>query len=153
MTGPIQIGGLASGLDTASIIQALVQAQGAPIQLLESQKSTTQQKINLLGTLDGFVQDLKTKAEDLSESTGFLSNQVSLDVEGFASFDVSGGASLGSYTLDIQSLASADRWSLTEVADPMEIENQHVQHLVRATYDLILKPQNPSQVFSPAIGR
>ncbi len=117
MSGPIQFGGLASGLDTASIIQALVGAESVPIQLLENQKSTQQSKINLLGTFDGYIKDLQKKAEELSKSTGFLANSVSGDLDGYATFDSSGGAALGSYSLDIQALASADRWSFGEIAD------------------------------------
>lgn len=135
MTGPIQIGGLASGLDSASIIQALVQAQGVPIQLLESQRQTQEQKISLLGTFDGYLSTLRDQAEELSESTGFLANTVSLDIEGFASFDVSGSTSLGTYSLDIQQLASSDRYSFTEVADPNEDLAVDTGLLVSFAYD------------------
>ena len=135
MTGPIQIGGLASGLDTASIVQALVQAQGAPIQLLQNQRAEQQQRISLLGTFDGLLSDLQSRAEELSESTGFLSNSVSLDVEGFASFDVAGSSSLGTYSLDIQQLASSDRFSFTSVIDPNEDLAADTGLFVNFSYD------------------
>jgi flagellar hook-associated protein 2 len=117
MSGQIQIGGLASGLDTAAIIQALVQAEGIPINALEQQKNSNQSKLNLIGTLDGHLSKLQGLADKLSEAPNFLKNKVTIAAEGVASFESSGGSGLGSYTLDVLSLASIDRYSFSPVDD------------------------------------
>ncbi|MFT5289360.1 MAG: flagellar hook-associated protein 2 [Planctomycetota bacterium] len=115
--GPIQFGGLASGLDTASIIQALLSASARPIQLLERQQAEERQKISLYGTLEGHVESLQEKAKELSGDNDFYSFNVDASVEGVASFDVTGTPLEGAHTVEITSLAQADRHSFVGVAD------------------------------------
>ena len=59
--GPIQFGGLASGLDTGSIISALMALERRPIQLLESRKSTEESKLELFSTFENLVRELRDK--------------------------------------------------------------------------------------------
>jgi flagellar hook-associated protein 2 len=117
MSGQIQIGGLASGLDTAAIIQALVEAESIPISGLQKQKQTAQSKLNLVGTLDGHLSKLQSLADKLSASPNFLKNKVTIAAEGVASFESTGGSGLGTYSLDVLSLAAIDRYSFKPVAD------------------------------------
>ena len=96
MSGPISFGGLASGLDTAAIIDALVAAERIPINQLQARKSASQQKINLLGTLQGHVDALLKKAQDFSNSGGsFLVNKTKLSSEGFFSVSATGSLAAG----------------------------------------------------------
>jgi flagellar hook-associated protein 2 len=118
MVGGISFGGLGSGLDTGAIIDALLELESRPLQLLEAKKELEQEKLDLLGTLKGHVQALRDKAEDLSTMSGFLHFQVQASLEGYASFSVSSGASAGAHTLRVDSLATADRWAFDPVADP-----------------------------------
>lgn len=110
--------GLASGLDTQAIIDALVQVERIPIQLLEQQKAEQQTKLDLIGTFKGHVQDLKSKADQLRSPANFLEFDVSASVEGIADFSADGSAVEGSHTLQVVSLAQADRWAFDGVADP-----------------------------------
>jgi len=118
MSGGITFGGLGSGLDTGAIIDALMEIERRPLDLIQAKKKSEQDKLDLLGTLKGHVQDLRDKAEELSTMGGFLHFQVQPSEEGFASFSVSSGASAGAHTLTVQSLATADRWAFDAVADP-----------------------------------
>lgn len=118
MVGGISFGGLGSGIDTAAIIDALLELESRPLKLLESKKELEQAKLDLIGTLKGHVQSLRDKAEDLGTLSGFLHFQVQPSEEGYASFSVSSGASAGSHTLRVESLATADRWAFDPVADP-----------------------------------
>lgn len=121
MTGPISFGGLASGLDTNAIISALLQAEQVPINQLNSQKSSEQQKINLLGTFEGYVKDLQTKVQDLAADSSFLANTAAVAEEGFFTVTSSGSAATGSYTMEVNSVAAADSYALsgsTPIADP-----------------------------------
>ena len=116
--GPIQFGGLASGLDTASIITALVGAESIPLQTAENQKSEAQQKINLLGTFEGLLNTLKEKAEALATADEFVKQQVSVSEEGFATVGVTGATAEGSHTLQVTALAAVDRYHFSGVIDP-----------------------------------
>ena len=54
----ITFSGLASGLDTASIVQSLVALERRPIQILQGQQGTEQRKLDLMGTFEGLVKKL-----------------------------------------------------------------------------------------------
>lgn len=114
----ISFSGLASGLDTTAIINSLVQVERIPILQLESQKSTQQSKLDLIGTLKGHLEDLKAKAEELQNLSGFLAYTVEASQEGIASFTTNGDAIAGSHTLNVQSVATADRYAFDAVIDP-----------------------------------
>jgi flagellar hook-associated protein 2 len=118
MTSPITFSGLGSGIDTKSIVDALVAVERIPIQQLEDRKATEQKKLDLIGTLKGLVSSLKDKAKGLSTLGEFLAFTVSPSVETAATFSASGTAVAGSHTLNVQQLAASDRWAFDGVADP-----------------------------------
>lgn len=115
--GQIQFGGLASGLDTSAIISAILNAERNPIRLLERQKDDQQSRLSLIGTLEGLVETLQKKASELTGESFFAFSTTSSD-EGVAAFSVDGGALEGSYEIDVQQLASADRHAFQGVTDP-----------------------------------
>ncbi len=115
----IQFGGLASGLDTAAIIEAVLNAERFPIQLLQQDKEDEEKKLSLIGTLKGHVQSLRDKAEELSSLGGFLSHKITPSIEGVASFSVIGTPAPGAHTLKVTQLAAASRFTFTDlVTDP-----------------------------------
>lgn len=131
----ITFSGLGSGIDSAAIIDALLSVERIPINQLESRKTDDQKKIDLIGTFRGLVDTLRTKSNALGTLSGLMSFKVSSSVEGVASFSASGSASAGTHTLDVQSLATTDRWAFDGVADPdadlASVDNQTVAY----TYD------------------
>lgn len=135
MASPITFSGLGSGIDSASIINALLAVERVPIEQLESRKSADQKKIDLIGTFRGLVDTLRTKANALGSLSGLLAFKVSSSVEGIANFSASGSAQAGTHTLDVQSLATTDRWAFNGVSDPdadlATVDNQAVSF----TYD------------------
>ncbi|HED66087.1 MAG TPA: hypothetical protein ENJ09_11100 [Planctomycetes bacterium] len=114
----ITFGGLATGIDTNAIITQLVALQRRPIQILQGQRAEQNAKLNLLGTLEGLVNDLQSKAQDLSSSSAFLAYDLQVGTEGVADFTVTGDATAGGHQLKVFSLASQDRYSYDGVADP-----------------------------------
>lgn len=116
--GQIQFGGLASGLDTNSIIQALLSVEAQPLQQLESNKAEAQGKINLLGTFEGLLETLQEKAEGLSTSDGFLASSVTLGLEGLVEATVTGTPQSGNHTIEVLQQAGADRYAFDGVTDP-----------------------------------
>jgi len=121
MFGAIQFSGLASGLDTQSIISAVLNVERVPINQLEAQKSGEQAKLSLFGTLEGHVQALRDKAEELSTRAGLESFTVSSSAEGFAAIEATGSPATGGHTLDVEQLAQVARIALhgsTAITDP-----------------------------------
>src|SRR5262245_37252649 len=61
--GSFRFGGLATGLDTTSIIDALTKAERIPATKLESQSSAIDVRVSALGQLSTRLQALKTAAD------------------------------------------------------------------------------------------
>ena len=118
----ISFSGLGSGLDTGAIISAILQVESLPIQKLEADKQVNSSKLSLIGTLEGLVSDLQDKAKELSDLGGFLAYAIKSSDESVATFTLTGDtAATGGHSLEILSLASADRYTFetaTAVADP-----------------------------------
>jgi len=107
----IGIGGLASGLDSNSIIQKLVDLESIPISQLGSKKKKVQDKLGQVGKLKGLVNDLKTKAKAVGTQSDFLVFDVKSSSTGVASFSATGSAAAANHTLTVNQLASIDRWA------------------------------------------
>jgi len=118
MTLGIQFGGLASGLDTGAIIDAILAVEGRALTVLQDRKSGEQNKLNLLGTFEGLVNKLRDKARDLQQAGNFFAHKLNLGQEGIASITLSGGAQAGAHELEVFSLAAADRYAFDGVTDP-----------------------------------
>jgi flagellar hook-associated protein 2 len=116
--GGIQFGGLASGLDTSAIIDAILAVEGRTKRVLEGRKSDEQEKLTLLGTFQGLVEKLQDQARDLQTASNFFAHELTVGEEGFASFTLGGSAEAGAHTLEVLSLAAADRYAFLGVADP-----------------------------------
>ncbi len=116
--GPIQFGGLASGLDTGAIIDAILRVERRPIDVLENRKEDERQKLSLLGTFEGLVKALRDKAEDLRLESNFFAHELTVGEEGIADFTLSGSAQDGAHTLQVIALAQSDRYAYAGVADP-----------------------------------
>ncbi|HIE69482.1 MAG TPA: hypothetical protein EYP98_04595 [Planctomycetes bacterium] len=113
----ISFSGLASGLDTTSIVTQLVALERLPIQQLETQRDDAQTKLDLVGNFGDLVKSLQTAADSLRASTDFYSFSTSMSVEGTASISAGSGAEPGTHTLEVLSTASTDRWAFDGVAD------------------------------------
>lgn len=116
--GGIQLGGLASGLDTGAIIDAIMLAEGRSLRTVTRRKESEQSKLTLLGTFEGLVNKLRDKARDLQAASNFFAHKLTVGEEGIATFTLGGSAVAGAHTLEVLSLASADRYAFAGVASP-----------------------------------
>ena len=113
----ITFSGLASGLDTRAIIDALINAERVPIQILEARKEDNQEKIGLVGTLEGHVKALQEAAKQLATLDSFYAYTVAASDPAAATITVGSTAAAGAHTLDVLSLASSARVAFAGVAD------------------------------------
>jgi flagellar hook-associated protein 2 len=103
----ISFGGLASGLDTKAIIQALVAIERRPIAALEQKKTSLGKQKSLFGDLRGLLGKLETAAKALKTTSDFLVRKASSDKEEIVTASAGSAASAGTYTLRVVSLAKA----------------------------------------------
>jgi flagellar hook-associated protein 2 len=113
----ISFSGLASGLDTAAIINSLVDVQRIPILRLEDDNFNYKSKIGIIDQLSSALSNLRTKATDLDSVGEFLSFTGSVAQESAAKVTASGDALPGSYNLTVTRLATAQRTYTNPFAD------------------------------------
>lgn len=106
--GGISFGGLASGLDTKSIIAQLLAIEQRPISLLQAKKSSFQTKKSLYGDLETKLDKLFDTAKGLRLSSSFLEfNVKTSDDDKFLKASASSTATAGKYDVEILQLAQA----------------------------------------------
>jgi flagellar hook-associated protein 2 len=104
----ISFGGLATGLDTDSIISGLMEVERQPLERLENDKSYQQARLEAFQTFDTKLDSLLSSIEDLSYSTEVRSNQVAIGDSSYFSATAS-GAEAGSYQIDVNQLAQVQK--------------------------------------------
>ena len=109
MAGIGPVGGLISGLDTGAIIDAMVQAEKAPVNLLRKTRIGVQAQISKLGSIMSKLKALGDAAKDLSTVGGVLAYSASSSDENVFTATATGEAAAGSYQLDVTSLAVAEK--------------------------------------------
>jgi flagellar hook-associated protein 2 len=105
----IQIGGIASGMDTESIITQLMSIESAPRTRTARQQVTVQARQDALRQIDAKLTNLKLAAGDLRSAAIWTPTQsISSGNESVLTARQLSGAAPGGYTVNVASLASAD---------------------------------------------
>ena len=105
MAGTITFSGLATGVNTGTLIDDLLGLQRRPINVLESQKAGYEQKLTLFQELSGKLSALKTAATNLSTSASFFVKKASSSNETVLTATAGSNAEAGSHTIMVSSLA------------------------------------------------
>lgn len=113
----ITVGGLASGLDTESIISALVDVKRTPIKLLENQKDELNSKLSAFETLNSLLSSLETTANSLNSIDDFRVKQANSSGEGVVMVTATGSANTGSFSMTVTQIAKAETFVADGVAD------------------------------------
>ena len=103
-----QASGLASGLDTLSIIDALADAQRAPIRQLQRREEAYKIQLSALANLRSAVEEFKNASEALKTS-GVVGNTATEKSDAF-SIEATPDASAGSYGITVTQLATPPKW-------------------------------------------
>lgn len=103
--GAIQFSGLSTGIDTASLIKALVEAKRQPILTLQKQVDASQTRLTLLDEFAGKVTALRGAVTALSAATSFASFKAASSDTDVLTVAASSAASEGSHVVRITQLA------------------------------------------------
>lgn len=110
-------GGLASGLDTNSIVDALTNLQKRPISLLATQKKSFEIQLSALGNLRSKLTALGDKFSARA-ATGILTTAASTTSTAFSAVST-GSASEGAYSIQVEELAVAAKARSTQFASSL----------------------------------
>ncbi|WP_233547132.1 flagellar filament capping protein FliD [Exiguobacterium sp. AM39-5BH] len=117
MTSPIRFGGLASGIDTDTIIKQLMQVERAPVDKLEQKKQTTEWKRDAYREINRSLMTLRNSAVDLTFSRNFYAKTSSSSDE--SKISVTAGPSSGNSAIRIDSVTklASSATSILDVVD------------------------------------
>jgi len=104
MSSSITVGGLASGLDTNSIVDKLVAVESIPINKNNSRQAALNVQISSIGDILTKIKALSTSATNLSK--GVAAYSIASTPSGVTA-SIGTGASAGSYSISVESVATA----------------------------------------------
>ncbi|MCA8958292.1 MAG: flagellar filament capping protein FliD [Planctomycetes bacterium] len=105
----ITFSGLATGLDTRAIIDALMAVERRPITALEQKKSSLGKSKNLLSDFQSKIEALQGKAKAIKEIDAFLQFDAKTDDDDkFFDVEASEKAAAGTYDVFVESLAKTE---------------------------------------------
>jgi flagellar hook-associated protein 2 len=111
---PISISGLASGLDTSSIISALMAAEREPVTRLTDAQEKLQGQQKALASIQSNLQELAFAASEFSMPSLFESSQAVTSSEPTrVSAATSDGAGIGGYEVEVTQLANSAQRTFT----------------------------------------
>lgn len=106
-TAGISFGGLASGLDSKAIINALVAVERRPIAQLETKKTSLNRQKSLYSDLGGLLEKLNTASRALKTTTEFLKMKGTSDDPNVLTVSATSAAAPGAHTVRVLQLATA----------------------------------------------
>ncbi len=106
----VKVDGILSGIDTTSLINAMLSASGVPKQAIQARISSYEVKSERISDLVSRIEDLKTSLEDMEAIGDFRSFSASYEDSGAFAVEVNGEAVEGSYEIDISQMARAEQW-------------------------------------------
>ena len=105
----ITFGGLASGLDTDSIISALMDVEKKPLTRLENDKSYLNSRLAAFSTFNDKLKALETAFENLDTADEFRSYSATAASEEFFTVDANSSAKAGAYNIEVVRLAQVQK--------------------------------------------
>ncbi len=103
----INFSGLASGLDTRAIIDALMAVEARPIRGMETRQKALRNAKGLFADLDGLLDKLRDAANGVRRTGSFLDYKVALDNETYVGATIGGNAQAGTWDVKVTELARA----------------------------------------------
>lgn len=113
----ISIGGLATGLDTGSIISKLLAVERLPEQVLQNTQKKDQSQIDVYKQLSTALTNLQTVAQGMSTGSTFKGMLSTVTDSSVATVTASSAAAAGTHTLEVTTLAKSQRQVSAGYAD------------------------------------
>jgi flagellar hook-associated protein 2 len=106
----IQLPGLATGIDTQTLIAQLMAIERRTVTMYETRKNTWDEKKDALSDLESKLSTLRTTVNDLSDENKLRAYNVASSDSDIISAEASYNAFEGNHTIIVNQLAAAERW-------------------------------------------
>ena len=118
----MQIGGLASGIDTVGLVDQLISLERKPILLMNSRINTLQKQKDAWRDINTRLSNLQTKMKELQKVDVFQAQKTTSSNESILTASSTGGTLSGSYNVEVVKLATTTSVSsgtaLSKAIDP-----------------------------------
>lgn len=108
-----QIGGIGSGLDVNSILSQLMALERQPLQKLQTRKTQYNAQVSAYGSLKSKLDSFKSSMDALKSADKFKVFTPTSTQTSALTASADGTASKGSYSIDVNQLATNDKWTTT----------------------------------------
>lgn len=105
----LSVGGLATGIDSKTLISQLMQLERQPEQILAQKRATAQSKIDIFNQITGLLTSFKTLAAGMNTASTFTGKTSSVVDSTVLTATASSTAAQGTHTIAITSLARNQR--------------------------------------------
>jgi len=109
MASTLAVSGLASTIDTKAIVEALINADRAPARLAENNRTTAQNRLNAVKSMNTKLLALRDATDAVKDKTNFAVKSTVSSNEASVSATASSSAIAGSLVVNVKKLASADQ--------------------------------------------
>jgi flagellar hook-associated protein 2 len=106
---PINFSGLASGLDTRAMIDAILRLERRPIERLQQRQALLGQRRDALGELRGKLEAFESAVRELSAARTFRGRAITVGDEAVLRATAAPGAETGLYAIEVTGLAAAHK--------------------------------------------
>lgn len=117
MTAIATFSGLATGIDSSSLIEQLVQLERIPIKRLETKQQDIQSMSRRLGEIKSRLENLQSAGEELDAPEEILAATATSSNEEHIRVSATNDAPLGTYAVEVTQLAAAERTYSNGFAD------------------------------------
>ena len=107
MAGELSVGGLASGLDTKTLIAQLIAAESAPIQRMQARSGSITTANNLFQGISAKLTSLRSAAKELTLDANLSPRSTRSTDAAIVSATAAASAAAGSYNVMVKQLASS----------------------------------------------
>ena len=107
----ITFSGLSSGMDTAGMLEKLMEIERRPIQLLERKQTDILQKQGAFEQLDGTVKSFQSSVKKLNDRSTFQQFQATVSENKTISHSISSQAAEGNYSIEVIQRAETEQFS------------------------------------------
>lgn len=105
----VGISGLASGIDTASLIDQLMAVEQQPLLVMEKKKSNFHTEVNAWSDIKTRLTNLSSRVNDLQEKLNFYAKSTSSSNDSIVTASASTDAMAGTYNINITSIATSTK--------------------------------------------
>lgn len=134
----MRIGGLASGIDTESIINDMMQAHRIPLNKITQKKQYAEWQLDDYRSVNRDIRSMRDDLFDMTRQSTYMAKTVSVSNENALSVRASGASAEFTGEIEIKELAKAASWHMTEDNEKFEKDDK-ISNLVGDNRTITIK--------------